>query len=530
MARRRVLRRHVDIRQHQIKLQRGSVGVGVNRFERCRRFNGKCLWFGRGLRKVWHRQHGLVRQQRFCGHLRRHGRSGVRGIGGGHAQWQQRAIRAHRIRRNPEGFGLPRVRSSCCDVIGPSTEGAQRLGGELQQRFLDGFLLGQPGIERLLHGPRGFTKFVQPHHARATLEGMEGPPQRGLLAQVTRCSTQRVNGRQAGGDNFARLFQEDVEQFILAIVLRQGCGSDVARRNHWKRGLFRSGHRRNGAFRRRHVHVKQRKINVRQCRRRGALDHSRSRGFGCVGEWELQRGYGRRFLIMRARMRQLRTRPPHEDTQLAQLFVVNEELARHGTLVAQHVDEKAQRSQAVAQFLENLRALFLGQVVGQHALDRVAHAHHGQGGLIQSQHGQHAAHLLQAARHGGKQAHVFRAAEELVHGLLCLCQSRTQFTDHATHGLVVTDAAIQLFHPGFKRLRFPAGNHAVQSLGQPRSSLRHVLLGGIQFLEGRLQIQHRGGHFHGQRCRRRLARPCGGLQGTRQGQCQAFAVRVQFAQ
>ena len=82
-----------------------------------------------------------------------------------------------------------------------------------------------------------------------------------------------------------------------------------------------------------------------------------------------------------------RTRPAHQQAKLSQLFVIDKELARHGALVTQHVNQKTQSAQAIAQFLEGLLALaFVCGLVDHQALDRLAHTQHRNGCLVQAQH------------------------------------------------------------------------------------------------------------------------------------------------
>ena len=142
---------------------------------------------------------GCQRQQ---GALLAHGRGG--GPGAAPASDRRRRPRCHR----------------------PSGQGLQRLVGQLQQRRRHGLFLGQPGIERLLHGPGCPTELGQAHHARAALEGVEGAAQRGLLAQVAGFGVQCLHGRQAGHD-FARLLQEDIQKLriVVGIVVGARIGS-----------------------------------------------------------------------------------------------------------------------------------------------------------------------------------------------------------------------------------------------------------------------------------------------------------------
>jgi hypothetical protein len=68
-------------------------------------------------------------------------------------------------------------------------------------------------------------------------------------------------------------------------------------------------------------------------------------------------------------------------------------------------------------------------------------------------------------------------AEELVERLFHLAQCRAQFVDHAAHGLAVTDAAVQLLHPGFQRLGLGTRGDLIQALGQ--AALRSAIFDSV---------------------------------------------------
>ena len=145
---------------------------------------------------------------------------------------------------------------------------------------------------------------------------MERPAQRGLLAQVAGFGVQRIDGCLAGGDHFARLFEEDVQE-LLPVV---GIG------RHGRRCSREGGQLQGGRGRRRGL-----------CDRRGRRRHGLYTRLSAKGSAQV---CGRGFCLALGSCGLGRTHAPHEDAQLAELLVIDEELARHGALIAQHVDEK----------------------------------------------------------------------------------------------------------------------------------------------------------------------------------------------
>ncbi len=222
---------------------------------------------------------------------------------------------------------------------------------------------------------------------------------------------------------------------------------------------------------------------------------------------------------------------PHQGTQLAQLLVIDKQLARQSALVAEHVDQKPQRSQAITQFLEGLAAL-IGPLhfVDQQPLHRIAHAHHRHGCLIQAQHRQHTPHLRQLPRNRFQRTGVLGLAEELVHRPLGLAQRNAQFIHHTAHGLVIADTPVQLLHPGLQRLRLSPRTHTVETLGQAIGPVGHVFVRSVQLLKSSLQVEHRRRHFHGQRRRGGLSRPDRGIQRPGHGLRQTLTIAMELAQ
>ncbi|MNV20125.1 hypothetical protein D3C71_1110130 [compost metagenome] len=133
-------------------------------------------------------------------------------------------------------------------------------------------------------------------------------------------------------------------------------------------------------------------------------------------------------------------------------------------------------------------------------------------------------------RYGCQDCSVLRAAEELVQRLFRLAERGAQFVHHTAHGLVVADPAVQLFHPLLERFWLRARPHRIQALCQSARADFHLIAVRIQLFKGCLQIQDRGGYFHGQRGRRRFTRAGGGFQRAGQRLSEAFATGVQLAQ
>ena len=129
------------------------------------------------------------------------------------------AMHAHGVRSGPERRGRPVLGSMLLQILRPGPKGLESIPSELLHGLGHGFLLGQPGVEHLLQCPTGFAELVQPHHARAALERMECPAQRGLLAQVRRLVGQRLQGLQTVVHHFACFLQEDGKQLVIAIQI-----------------------------------------------------------------------------------------------------------------------------------------------------------------------------------------------------------------------------------------------------------------------------------------------------------------------
>ena len=220
----------------------------------------------------------------------------------------------------------------------------------------------------------------------------------------------------------------------------------------------------------------------------------------------------------------------HDDAQLVFFLVIDEQLARHIALVAEHVDEKAHGTETAAQLLEDARLVLDRHLAKHQVLDSVTHALHGGRGLLESQHRQHPTHLRHLARYRGQHRGVRGIAKEQIQLLLSLAKGDAQLSNHRPHGLLVAGLTVELLHPDFQRLGLRAMQSRIQTLDQ------HAGLGGLYFVvmpgghEAGLQIKHCGRHLHGQLGRRRLANALHRLRHTNQRTRQPVTDRLQLDQ
>ena len=221
---------------------------------------------------------------------------------------------------------------------------------------------------------------------------------------------------------------------------------------------------------------------------------------------------------------------PHQRLELAQIFVIDKEFLGQFALIAQHVDQKPKSAQAIAQFVKNSGARGLNvNIVHQELLDTATHAQRGQCRLVQSQYRENTAHLGQLTGHLVQRHFVQRVAKERIQRFFNFTQIGAQLVHHTAHDLTITDAAVQLFHPPFKRLGFAARIGKLKTPCQTGAALDHVRVGRVQVFVGGFKVQHNSGHFHGQ-CRGwRLTRSRGSLDRLRQGarQVPAFGMQLQ---
>ena len=94
---------------------------------------------------------------------------------------------------------------------------------------------------------------------------------------------------------------------------------------------------------------------------------------------------------------QRRCMTAHERQQLAFFLIKHKQFFGQRRLVAEHVDQEAQRAQVVAQVLESTccAGLCFVDLGVQNRVDRGPHARHGLHRLIQPEHREHAPHLRQ---------------------------------------------------------------------------------------------------------------------------------------
>ena len=474
----------------------------------------------------------------------------------GHRQRNQDTLLAHGFSGIAEGLHLPTTGMARTNVLGPAAKSLQSRVGQLQQRRLHWFLLGQPGIDHLLHRPSRLAKVVQADHARAAFERVECPAQRRLFAQIPRFGDQCPDSSQSIGHHFTCFFEEDVQQFVLDLV------DDHRYRQRQRRHFYQWHVRRKDILCCRRIAF-QCSIQLQRhtrCDLKGhcCVESRRIRSVAnhlCTCEWRghwcrLDRG------IQRCARHQIRHRyriaifdllchcllvflgignagtgTPHQDAQFTQFLVIDKQLARHGALVAEHVDQEAQSTQTVAQFFEYLLAFDIRRnIVGKQTLHCIAHAQDGQRRLIQPQHREHTPHLCQSPRNSGEWRNILWIPEKLIHGPFGLAQRGAQLTDHAAHGLVVTDTPVKLFHPGFQRLRCAPGTDTVEAARQTPGACHHLLFSRVRFFQRGLQIQHCRGHFHSQGRRRGLSRTRRRIQRLCQCLRQALTVAVELAQ
>ena len=108
-----------------------------------------------------------------------------------------------------------------CDVFDPGSQVAQAPGGVVEQRWRGRALTGKVVVVELFAGPRGVTESLQPDHARAALQGVEGAPQGGRQRQVRRGQNPGGLRRRGVVKYLVSLFEEDLAHFV---VLRQFLG------------------------------------------------------------------------------------------------------------------------------------------------------------------------------------------------------------------------------------------------------------------------------------------------------------------
>ena len=223
---------------------------------------------------------------------------------------------------------------------------------------------------------------------------------------------------------------------------------------------------------------------------------------------------------------------PHHRAQAAAGRVVMEQRLGKLRLHAEHVDQKAQGAQVVGQAVESagLHGTLRVDLGLRQGLDLVTHVQHGHRGVVHAQHRKHTAHGRQLARHRDQQRALGGLAEILVDLFFNLGQRRTQLLHHAAHGLAVRDTPVQLFHPDLQRLRVVTGAHIVDALGQVLHPFGQGRVVQVAVFDRGIQVEHAGGHFHGQRCVGRAVVVHGLGHGVLQGPVELFTGGQQTLQ
>ena len=162
----------------------------------------------------------------------------------GGARNQQRqalAVQTQAIGSLAEGQRTPVSVNTRGDIFDPAPEALDGIARQADQVRARRLLLGQPGVEQLLHGPGGLAKLAQADHPRTALERVEGAPQYRLFAEVARLVDERRDSPKPRLDHFSGFFQEDLAQLgVFGIEhyrgaaaswrrLRRDCGN---RRDH----------------------------------------------------------------------------------------------------------------------------------------------------------------------------------------------------------------------------------------------------------------------------------------------------------
>ena len=95
-----------------------------------------------------------------------------------------------------------------------------------------GFFLGAQFIEHLLHFPTRVAKVLEPDHAPAALEGMEGAAQCSQKFLIPRLVTAFGQRGGNGGKHLARLFEEYFQHFRIRVAAAVDVGCRCGNRRH----------------------------------------------------------------------------------------------------------------------------------------------------------------------------------------------------------------------------------------------------------------------------------------------------------
>ncbi len=504
-----------------------------------------------GLRDRCTGQHGqldLVAHRQF-GHLRRRGGNGCRtrrggrrhlrqdtgSAGRGVAQRDPAPIVAQRIGRTAHDAMLEAGSLPDGDAIDPAAQIVECFAAEFEQVVVGGRTVGHAGVVELLAAPRRLAEVLQPDHARAALQRVEGASHRGHAAQVARVVAQLRQRLARRLHHLARFLEEDVAH--LMIVFEAG-GARRGRRRRRRHRLQRRGLARlridarieHMVHRPHDLRASLLPLGVGRCTEQRAVHLAGGTGHTTlIGRLGLSRQAlevaGKRRAVaarraghLRDRLRLLQQaalhrrrrlegaearrtlRSIHHRMQIAAHRVEPEQRLGHLRLHAEHVDEEAQRAQVVGQAVEGigLDTLRGARVGGDQRVDVVAHAHHRMRGMVLPEHRQHAAHRRQLRWHRNQHLALARVAEVLVDVLLDLRQRGAQLLHHAAHRLAIGDATVQLLHPDFERAGRAALAHVVHALRQAAHAPG-------QFRMVEFDVLERGVHV--QQCRWRLPSP-----------------------
>jgi hypothetical protein len=191
------------------------------------------------------------------------------------------------------------------DVVDPACQIGKDPGGELEQRRLDGTLLGELRVVELLARPRSLAEGLQRDHPRAALEGVEGAPHGGQQAEVGRRVCELGRRLLRAGDHLARFLEEDLAHLLVVLEI-----ADQDDRLHRRLGLVLGDRGEPGRFGRRGDEVDERFRQLASRRRHLA---------------QVAGGVEQRFLCLQHRGRQRRLvgclRFVREDLEVARHFL-----------------------------------------------------------------------------------------------------------------------------------------------------------------------------------------------------------------
>ena len=211
-------------------------------------------------------------------------------------------------------------------------------------------------------------------------------------------------------------------------------------------------------------------------------------------------------------------RSAHHWPEFAGDVVVNEKFFGQNRLVIQHVDQKAQGTDVVAELIKGAGSpgqlfIYFGF---EHSFNAVPHPQDRLGGLVKAQHRQYTAHLCQLARYVPQDQFVFGIPEKCVKRFFKVAERNTQLAHHATHGLFVADTPVKVFHPRLKGLRISTVFDTIEPRCKVPGTNGKLRIIGIQILKCGFQIQNRSSNFHRQFDRRSFAGSGGKFNCTRQ--------------